>query len=124
MCLHTPTDLQPPKTGKGWKVFLIKHEGKKKFLTSCNRHTDQPRQVGTWLRSTTDPTDIGIGWHIFTNRNDAEKFITQFPAKHASLRKVLYREARVRGLGDGFYNEKAKVVVAYEIKILSAKASK
>ena len=110
------------KTGFGWKVFETDGTG---ALYGVCYGVNTGREVGTWLKAENDPNAAkwDIGFHIYARRNDAVGLhhaapIVGYQERSMVLRRVKYRKATYEGLGDGGWNDNARVVVAQEMFIL------
>ena len=111
MCLQTINDKLPKPEGHGWKVFNG-FSGKLTGEFSTGR-----RPTNEWLISKNYTGSYGIaeisnyqpGFHIFATRSSARNW----RADTQIIRKVLYREAYLAGVGLA----QERVIVAPEIFI-------
>jgi hypothetical protein len=114
-------------SGVGWKVFELL-EGK---LHSLCFEEKTVRPVGKWITAKENTGNKiipeGKGFHIYLRFEDTGRASASMSTIRAGsgfvvttkrkVRKVRFRHAHHRGLGDGGWNNEAQVVVADQIFI-------
>jgi hypothetical protein len=119
MCLNIITSREPKKEGVGWKVFREKPWLGGELYSVI---TDNPVTLSVWLTAGSCKLPEGPGFHIYTDMKDARYLLWSCP--NLVMKRVRYREATVKGLGDGGWNYNAEVVVALKMFVLPGKVQR
>lgn len=128
MCLSTVDKTDGIKDGIGYKVFTLVGGKRESYLKGTGTY-----RLGRWLKSeefsatsTISSGSFGFGstytagFHILTNRRDAEALLRCAGTSHV-LCRVAYRKATSKGtqlVVGRTMNKPAQCVVASEMKLL------
>lgn len=116
MCLGTVSEVKPPKSGFGWKVFKNKNDG----FHGCYFVKSKPYIVGEWntaeaflnFKTIYARADVSypIGFHIYTREKDAKAVAME---TDLTVARVQYSGGHTLGWELG-----GEVVVATRMRII------
>jgi hypothetical protein len=126
MCLSVNKGVPKKTTGYGWKVLVLRKRRLTSPLYPWPRHVwNNKWKSAKWATNTGGfHTNTGA-FHIFLHRREALEMYRSLKRKREMYRyegeiklcRVQYRKALIWGLGDGGWNQRARVVLVHQARL-------